>query len=248
MDPALPVPGHLERRIQAIDQGLSALQPATGLAAALSEAAAAGRLPAWEHDIRHELSPCFPPPPADMRAAVEREAADAALYVRWLSTLADVLAPADVCRLVSTFQGCSGAPRTTPVWLRSTDGKTRLPMVAPELASARLVALIERLGQGGFGDGVKSAAQVLVLINNAHAFTDGNGRLGRALFNYCLHRSGMPHGTYLPLKTISILSQGGYEVRLRQAELQGEWEGVLAYHCAVVELCLRVSAPVSALA
>lgn len=80
------------------------------------------------------------------------------------------------------------------------------------------------------------AAAVLMLVTNAHPYRDGNGRLGRLLFNLCLRRSGLPDHSYVAVSEIANRSRGGYEIRLRQAEVLGEWEPYLAFMADLVDI------------
>lgn len=54
------------------------------------------------------------------------------------------------------------------------------------------------------------AASALVVLTNSHLFTDGNGRLSRAIFNYVLHSAGMPRNV-IPLSGIAIRYDYGFD-------------------------------------
>ena len=69
-----------------------------------------------------------------------------------------------------------------------------------------------------------SAICSLPIITNSHLFADGNGRLSRAVFNHILHRVGMSSDVYLPVYELMHASKGGFLIRLRQAEIQNDWE------------------------
>lgn len=190
--------------------------------------------------LRHPLSAYMRATPITATVLNDVAAAEASIYQRWAESLSGAVQISDMQRLVAMSPGQDGALRTGPVWICSRDGMTRIPMVAAEQAVARLQTILQWLASGKLGVGVLCGVRLLALVNNAHAFNDGNGRLGRALLNYCLHARGMPKNCYVPLKPFSLLSQGGYEICLREAELFGRWDPVLTYHCAVIELCARI--------
>ena len=77
----------------------------------------------------------------------------------------------------------------------------------------------------------------LPIITNSHLFTDGNGRLSRAVFNHILHRIGMPSDVYLPVYELMDASKGGFLIRLRQAEIQNEWEPFVLFMANFVRFC-----------
>ena len=111
-------------------------------------------------------------------------------------------------------------------------------MISSWDAHKRIEEIPDLFERGELGYGLLAASRFIVLINNALAFRDGNGRLGRFFFNFCLHRIGMPETTYLPLKTIALLSMGGYEIRLREAILFGCWDNIFEYYTNLVQFVL----------
>lgn len=175
-------------------------------------------------------------PALDLRVLGGLEENEALIYRQWRRTLSEPLTMPDVQHFIALSTGSDGGLRTRPVFFRSQDGRTLLPMVEARDAAERLAELLSRHADARPGHGVRAAVQMLALANNAHAFADGNGRLGRALFNFCLHRAGLPDTCFIPLKVLTVLSRGGYEMRLREAELYGRWDELYAYHCTAVEL------------
>lgn len=142
----------------------------------------------------------------------------------------------DIERFIALSTKGDGALRTGHLWIRAHDSHTQIRMVPAELGAARWRELMHEIAAGALKRGTRAAVQLLALTNNAHAFRDGNGRLGRALFNYCLHCSGLPDTCFVPLKTLAALSHGGYELYLREAELFGRWDGLYAYHCTAIDI------------
>ena len=82
-----------------------------------------------------------------------------------------------------------------------------------------------------------SAICSLPIITNSHLFTDGNGRLSRAVFNHILRRIGMPSDVYLPVYELMHASKGGFLIRLRQAEIQNDWEPFVLFMTDFVCFC-----------
>lgn len=184
----------------------------------------------------HRLSPYIQAYEADARTILLAEHAEELVYRQWRTSLNRTLQIEDLMNFVATSTQGDGALRTTPVWISSQDGKENLPMVPAAEASDRLRTLVDWLNDGTLGRGTLRAVRALAMINNAHAFNDANGRLGRAVFNLCLHDHGMKETCFVPLSTFAVLSHGGYEIRLREAELLNEWEGLISYHCDVISL------------
>jgi len=77
------------------------------------------------------------------------------------------------------------------------------------------------------------ATVATVGLLNCHPFIDGNGRLARVLFNTLLLRSAE---NYIPLYDFYNCTPGGYILRLRQAELFGEWDDFILFHCNIVNV------------
>lgn len=77
----------------------------------------------------------------------------------------------------------------------------------------------------------------LPILTNSHLFVDGNGRVSRVVFNHILHRIGLPSNVYLPVYDIMMLSQGGFLIRLRQAEIQNSWEPFISFMLDFIDFC-----------
>jgi Fic family protein len=87
---------------------------------------------------------------------------------------------------------------------------------------------------------VFAALSALALLTNCHPFRDGNGRVGRVLFNYALHKGGMPKNVYVPFYEISARSYGGYQIALREAEIRGKWEPLSWFSCKMLNVYRRI--------
>lgn len=186
--------------------------------------------------LRHRLSAFIDAPVVELREVLNFEQDEARLYQEWLGSLSSRLQLADIEDLNARAIGVSGGMRKSPAFLISHDHSTRIPMVSWQEAQQRMTEVPTLWESGSLGSGLLAATRLLALVNNAHAFADGNGRLGRFLFNYCLHRSGMPSSSYIPLKSFAALAHGGYEIRLREIILFSRWDGLISYHCNVAHL------------
>lgn len=235
----LPPPGpsrEVAIRLQSCDSALPTLHPCALPCHQLWAQRQEPHMMAAMRQLRHPLSPHMRMPALDLTALAAVEANEARIYQEWRRTLCGPFSINDIQRFISLCTRGDGALRTTPVWIRSHDGRLQLPMVPADLSVERWAELTRQLADGAFGVGMRAAVQLLALVNNAHAFADGNGRLGRALFNLCLHQAGLPDECFVPLKTLTVVSRGGYEIRLREAELYGRWDGLYAYHCTAVDI------------
>lgn len=142
-------------------------------------------------------------------------------------------------RLCTMLAGQRGVLRIAGVRLVSGNEAVEIAMPPAPEAIARISGIGQWLAQPPHPSPIVHAAYLLLLVVNAHAFRDGNGRLSRVLFNHCLHRYGVDRRAYLPLYEASYLSAGAYEITLRRAELHWEWDEYIRYFCAVIELVTR---------
>lgn len=196
----------------------------------------------WSAVLEHELS-AFIDAPADRPANVlTKELIEARNYAIWKGGISSGhVALPQIIEANAVATSGVGTLRQDSAYLISRDGKIHLPMVDWRESRQRIMDFPDLLSSGVLGRGLLSAIRSLVLINNAHAFTDGNGRLGRFLFNHCLHAAGMSGECYLPLKTVASMSKGGYEIRLRDAILNSRWDGLVAYYCGVIQFLSELS-------
>jgi hypothetical protein len=92
-------------------------------------------------------------------------------------------------------------------------------------------------GQMGKASQLLCAIASLPIVTNSHLFRDGNGRVSRILFNHILQRIGLQPDVYLPIYEIMAASQGGFLIRLRQAEIQSKWEPFISFMLDFIDLC-----------
>lgn len=126
-----------------------------------------------------------------------------------------------------------GVLRSSEVSLRKDKRGTEILFPEAKQSRERLVEIINHINSLN-GYDFKEVVLIYVLILNSHAFTDGNGRLARIIFNTLLKRQ-LKH--YLPIYEIKHFSNGGYEIRLRQAEIFNDWMPLFLYFVNSIQFC-----------
>lgn len=127
-------------------------------------------------------------------------------------------------------------PRRGSLLIRSEDQNAVIEMPDGETAARQLQLIAEILASNVTEAPIARATFVYVALLNAHPFGDGNGRLARVLFNFALRRAGMCSSAYVPIFSAMRHSRGGYEIRVREAEIGGHWDPIVRYLCKVIEI------------
>lgn len=79
------------------------------------------------------------------------------------------------------------------------------------------------------------AVVAYVAVIHAHPFTDGNGRTARTLFNVIM-RDGASSSHFVPIRAISLLSNGGFLIRLRRAMYEANWDSIQEFFSSAIRL------------
>jgi Fic family protein len=120
--------------------------------------------------------------------------------------------------------------------LRGSDEGAVIELPSTHAAEKQLRRICEVLAKPALGSPFLRAVWLLVAMVNAHPFIDGNGRMSRILFNFEMIRFGMPPQAYIPIFAAMSCSGGGFEIRLREAEVLGRWDPIVLYFCQIVEM------------
>jgi Fic/DOC family len=137
--------------------------------------------------------------------------------------------------IVEHFTG-SGLLRTRAIATDADPAGRHVVFVNPKAVSSQLELLDTFLETSKEVSPAFRAIIALVMITNCHPFPDGNGRAARAFFNALLDQKGPLGRLYLPLKEIAIFSRGGYIIRVRQAEIHGDWAPIADFIGAAGQL------------
>lgn len=164
-------------------------------------------------------------------------AADAGDFTQALCTAAALLCP-----------DAGGRLRDAPVGLECDGDGTQVLFGDAVQVPARLAELHADHRDCRWPPAMRAVATMAVLLN-IHPFSDGNGRCARGLFNsvlidafasdaaigaQCDMDSAIPTLlAYVPLRDALAASEGGYEIRLREAETHGNWAPLIGYFSAV---------------
>jgi len=126
-----------------------------------------------------------------------------------------------------------GELRTTDLALKSHRYNQQILFPNHSIAIKRLKLIIKMINDKNEMD-FPFIVFIYVLILNAHPFTDGNGRLARLIFNLLAVKSNC---YYIPIYDFIHYSEGGYEIRLREAEIFNRWKPIIQYFITCVRTC-----------
>lgn len=230
-------PAPLRRLVDRIE---SSCQAARAAQAGLRLAASAQPSPTihWARhapELRHPLSPRWLARGGGQRGrdarsstaayAAFREHA-APLAAAW--TQPDAAAWIAALLLAATPAGAAPATlRSSAVMLEADADGTRVEFGPWNDVPARLRLLWAAHRASALPASVRAIA-ALALLLNIHPLEDGNGRLARLLFQVTLN-AGQADVLYLPLKEAIDVSDGGFEIRLRDAEVNANWAPLLLW-------------------
>lgn len=139
-------------------------------------------------------------------------------------------------RMVSEVTGRASFLRTGRMQIQSHDGSSSVELPSGNIVHQQFNKIAEYLGRPDSQMPIVRATLLLTSILNAHPFADGNGRLSRMLFNFEMKRARTDLVGYIPIFSAMRHSRGGYEVRLRQAEIFNKWDPLVRYFCRVIDI------------
>ncbi|WP_343635704.1 Fic family protein [Roseateles sp.] len=190
-------------------------------------------------DLRHQLSDVLVSTFGWPTTPTRSSSTELGSLRRWEVDSADSFVDlSDLARLNEIVVGHRVVWRSRHTFIAGSKGSvTRLSDL--DVALSMFKQLSMRTWPDGTLEGFVAAVIEFVCVNSYHPFADGNGRCSRILFNARMRALGLPENTYIPLKEMFWASFGGYEIRLRQVELHGDWLPMLSYFSDVISICAK---------
>lgn len=130
--------------------------------------------------------------------------------------------------------------RKFDVGVAANTQRSFIPFSDPGEIENRLEQLRVRLfdeSVGSIGGAIFGQAVLL----NIHPFEDGNGRVARALFNCHFNAAEGVGEFFLPLSIINKMARGAYEIKVRDAEVNGNWVSLIDYFSEIVGVIVESS-------
>jgi hypothetical protein len=187
-------------------------------------------------DVHHHLSPLFPCPKAPISLAAARH--ESAVLTASTPMLELALRDEDPAALINAIKRISGAftgigdLRNRPRCASPDRSGRYVIYAAPERIADQLAAIARALRSKEHRPRAFDAMLAFVAITNCHPLMDGNGRLSRVVGNWLLGGTSL----YLPLREIAVYARGGYLLRVREAEINGNWEPLARFLLAALRL------------
>ena len=190
--------------------------------------------------LHHPLTVKFPPVGAAIplrRARAERQAALAIADETGGRPLS--LPMIDLVRAAARHLVGAGDFRTAQISTDADPVGRHIVFPGPEHIAPQLARLDDFLDRSANAARSFRATVAALTIVNCHPLPDGNGRAARLAFNLIADPAHAPRDYYLPLHEIGVFSRGGYIVRLRQAELHGDWTPIAGFILAAARFWRR---------
>lgn len=197
-----------------------------------------GEMPSAEcaATLQHPLSRHFPHP---HDANLQRSEAEWTVLTRYHHAIAGLVTGQPIGRVVQAIAqhvAGSGDFRRTRAQTAADSAGRYFRYPASDQIPRRMEELGEVLASPADRPDAFDAVMTLVAVSNLHPFRDGNGRVARVLFNGLLQRRQANPSCYLPLHPLALLSRGGFVVRIRLAEIRGEWLPLIQFLNAATRL------------
>lgn len=226
----------LRRRLELQDTRLCAFRTPSAQAVRAAENAIFRPL---EHPLSAAFALVHPPKAQILRSPIEAEVLAnhwTALAMGSPETFVEV-----VLGLATSLTGTMAHIRRGHIFLGADASGTRVRLTAPEQIPAALAACGHFLYRHASAHPVFTAVVVLALCVNIHPLADGNGRVARVLYNFCLRKGGLRQTAYVPFYEVAERSRGGYEISLRKAEIRQDWTALFDWCLTAHQLCDHIS-------
>lgn len=144
----------------------------------------------------------------------------------------------DITPLLLDIARCAASPsvyqRSNDIYI-SPDMNNNVIVLPSADAALNQIQMLPELYREYASRPVLCATLCMVTVLNSHFLSDGNGRLSRILFNSIIfHNIESDH--YIPLHEFFITSDGGFEIRLRMAEIQSKWHDIIGMMSSIITL------------
>lgn len=126
--------------------------------------------------------------------------------------------------------GCSGELRDKEAGLSQNMKGIQILFPPADKIHGQLVFIADFLNS--HDSSVYSAIIALGMILNCHPFSDGNGRVARALYNDLLIRAGAR--CIFPLHRFFGPTHLSFNLCLREAEIYGDWNPFIFHNCMLI--------------
>jgi hypothetical protein len=196
--------------------------------------------------LRHRLSHAIPADPRLAEAEDTRSFDERSVLAHLHPALLGATVGADHAGVVYCLEaacagltGGRGRLRSGAMQVRNPHADVAILLPDAEVARGQLRVIAGLMVRPRSASPIVHGAQLMVGVLNAHAFSDGNGRLSRVLFNHVLRQAGAPNGGYLPIYSAMLRSQGGFELALREAEIMGRWDALARYLAEALLIAAR---------
>ncbi len=126
--------------------------------------------------------------------------------------------------------------RKSEVYITSDLAGVRIMLPCAKEVEHHIMLLENFVLESGDVNGILRATTMLVIILNIHPFMDGNGRLSRLIFNALIAIIYGENIGYIPLYDFFNRSRGGFQIRLRQVEIQGNWLPLMEYIFTIFDI------------
>lgn len=136
----------------------------------------------------------------------------------------------------------SGRWRSMQNWIGGSDYSPRNALYVPP-PPRRVPALMQDLFHFANRNDVSVIVQAGVVhaqFESIHPFTDGNGRIGRALINAVLRRRGLTTSTVVPVAAALLANRSRYFDQL-QSYREGDLEGFVSFFVRATSIACQVA-------
>lgn len=194
-----------------------------------------------------ELTGYMPPIGSIDRSAIARKTVREMQAVFSLEALLEQANPFDDFRSIVSHahEGTSDYDhkiRTTPIRVLPDALGNSIDFPPPGAVPALLDRLADAVGEVATADPVAAAVIAYVGLIHAHPYVDGNGRLGRSIFNLLL-QAYFNRDHFVPLQLMYQDRQPAFLLKLRRAMYGSDWLGILRLYASCAKWSALIQRP-----